>query len=88
MFACSNNAHPIDQVNNNIKRIGTHSATKLLIFNVHGTLLDCSLLAEPNTFIRMVRQSLTRRIVFRPWLTNVIDKCFGVLNYIFLGYQE
>ena len=73
-----------------IERIGAHSPPKLLIFNVHGTLLDCSLLSEPNpnTSIRMTRRSLTRRIVFRPCLSEFIDKCFKNFRVAFWGVKS
>ena len=77
-------------MSNNIERIGTQFPTKLLIFNVHGTLFDCSLLSEPNsnTFIRMTTRSLTGRIVFRPCLTEFIDKCFKNFRVAFWGIKS
>jgi hypothetical protein len=41
---------------------------KLLVFNVHGTLLDCSLLEErnPNNEIRPSMKATSRRVICRP----------------------
>jgi hypothetical protein len=41
-------------------------STKLLVFNVHGTLLDCSLLDErnPNTKMKASAYAAGRRIIF------------------------
>ena len=76
--SANQDVHPSDQVSTDLKRIGTHSPTKLSIFNVHGTFLDCSLLSEPNpnTSICMITDALTRRFVFTPWLIKFIDRCF------------
>ena len=61
-----------------------------MIFNVHGTLADCSLLSEPNpnTSIRSTTQSKTRRTVFRPCLTEFIDKCFKNFRVAFWGIKS
>ena len=81
---------PDDQVSTELEVIGTNSATKLLIFNIHGTLVDCSLLSEsnPNSNIRITRKSLTRRIVFRPWLTEFLDMCFSKFKVVFWGIKS
>jgi hypothetical protein len=86
----SQEAHPTDQVSSDIERMGTNFPVKLLIFNVHGTLLDCSLLTEPNpnTSIRVTTRSLTRRMVFRPWLVEFIDKCFRNFRVAFWGIKS
>ena len=86
----SQEAHPREQVSSDIERIGTHFSVKLLIFNVHGTLLDCSLLTEPNpnTSIRVTTRSSTRRMVFRPWLVEFIDKCFRNFRVAFWGIKS
>ena len=86
----SQEAHPIDQVSSDIERIGNNCPVKLLIFNVHGTLLDCSLLTEPNpnTSIRVTTRSSTRRMVFRPWLVEFIDKCFRNFRVAFWGIKS
>ena len=83
-------AHPHDQVSTDLEMIGTNSATKLLIFNIHGTLVDCSLLSEPhpNSNIRITRKSLTRRFVFRPWLTEFLDRCFKKFRVAFWGIKS
>ena len=86
----SQKAHPCEQVSPGIGMIGNISATKLLIFNIHGTLLDCSLLSKPNPnpTIRITRKSLTRRIVFRPWLTEFLDRCFKNFRVGFWGMKS
>ena len=83
-------AQPCDQVSSDIAGIGTLSPIKLLIFNVHGTLLDCSRLSEPNpnTSIRITTRSKTMRIVFRPWLTEFIDRCFKNFRVAFWGIKS
>jgi hypothetical protein len=88
--SASENVYPSDQVSSDIERVGTHFPTKLLIFNVHGTLVDCSLLSErnPNTFISLTTRSLTRRILFRPCLTVFIDKCFKNFRVTFWGIKS
>ena len=86
----SQEAHPNDQVSSVIERFGAQNPVKLLIFNVHGTLLDCSLLLEPNpnTSIRVTTRSSTRRMVFRPWLSEFIDKCFRNFRVAFWGIKS
>lgn len=71
-------AHPHDHVSTDLKRIGINSATKILSFNIHGTIVDCSFLSKlnPNSIIRNTKKLLTRRIVFRPWLTKFLNVCF------------
>ena len=88
--SASQEAHPGEQVSIDIERFGTISPVKLLIFNVHGTLLDCSLLFDPNPniSIRVTTQSSTRRMVFRPWLTEFIDKCFRHFRVAFWGIKS
>lgn len=53
--------------------------SKLIVFNVHGTLLDCSMLSEknPNTAIRSTTRTALRRVVFRPWLKTFLCRCFS-----------
>jgi hypothetical protein len=77
-------------VSTDLGRKGTNSATKLLIFNIHGTLVDCSLLSKPNPnpSIRITRKSSTRRIVFRPWLTEFLDRCFKKFTVAFWGMKS
>ena len=59
----------------------TYNPTKLLIFNVHGILLNTSLLTEPNPnpLIRVTRKTSTRRFVYMPWM---IEFCKGVFSYL------
>ena len=86
----SQDASQHDKVSTDLRLIGTNSATKLLIFNVHGTLVDSSLLSEsnPNSNIRTTRKSLTRRHVFRPWLTEFLDRCFTTFKVAFWGMKS
>ena len=86
----SQEAHPHDHVSTDLRMIGTNSATKLLIFNIHGTLVDCSLLSEPNpnSNIHITRKYLTCRFVFRPWLTEFLDMCFKKFKVAFWGIKS
>jgi hypothetical protein len=61
--------------------------TKLLIFNIHGTLLDCSLKVEinPNPTIRASVQTRSRRVVFRPGLIQFLSQCFMEFTVAFWG---
>jgi hypothetical protein len=54
-----------------------YNRTKLLIFNVHNTLLDTNLLTSPNPNckIRMTKKTTTRRFVFRPWMMEFLGRC-------------
>ena len=73
-----------------LQRIDTDTPTKLLIFNVHGTLFDCSLLFDPNpnTSIRMTTKSLTSRFVSMPWLIEFIGRCFENFRVAFWGINS
>jgi hypothetical protein len=56
--------------------------TKLLILNIHGTLLDCSLKADGPS-ASSIRSSIvtdSRRVIFRPWLMPFLTRCF--INFI------
>jgi hypothetical protein len=60
---------------------------KLIIFNIPGTLMDCSLLREknPNPSVRTTLNMATRRVVFRPWLQEFFvqvlqELCCGILG--------
>jgi hypothetical protein len=59
---------------------GTPSAQdrKLLVFNVHGTLLDSSLVADknPDTVIWATLTTHNRRVIFWPWLVEFLSRCF------------
>jgi hypothetical protein len=58
---------------------------KLLIFYVHGTLLDYSLLAERNTNSRIqyTWKTATGRVVCRPWMKEFLVHCFIHFNVAF-----
>jgi hypothetical protein len=63
---------------------------KLLIFNVHGMLLDCSLFRErnPNSAIRITLNTGSRRVVFRPWLVEFLSNCFKNFKVAFWGSKS
>jgi hypothetical protein len=63
---------------------------KLVIFNIHRTLLDCSLLAErnPNATIRSSMETRSRRVIFRPWLIEFLRRCFINFNVAFWGSKS
>ena len=63
---------------------------KLVIFNVHGTLLDSSLLVEnnPNSKIRPTVKTKSRRVVFRPWLHAFLSHCFIHFAVAFWGSKS
>ena len=66
----------------NLRMVPLENAKKkLLIFNVHGTLLDCNLHTDkhPNCRIRPTCMTKTRRIFLRPWLQPLLSWCF--LNF-------
>jgi hypothetical protein len=60
-------------------------STKLVVFNVHGTLLDCSLLDERNLNTEMKASAYTvgRRIIFRPWMADFLNHCFLTFKVAF-----
>jgi hypothetical protein len=59
--------------------------SKLLVFNVHGTLLDCSSVEDPNPnpSIRYTLKTLTRRVVCRPWMVDFLSNCFQKFEVAF-----
>jgi hypothetical protein len=58
---------------------------KLVVFNLHGTLVDSSLLADknPNSAIRATVTTENRRLTFRPWLVKFLVRCFLNFNVSF-----
>jgi hypothetical protein len=64
--------------------------SKLLVLNVHGTLLDCSLLEEPNpnSTICYTLKIPTRRVVYRPWLADFLRRCFQHFEVAFWGNKS
>lgn len=64
--------------------------SKLLVFNVHGTLLDCSLLQnpDPNSSIRYTMKTPTRRVVCRPWMAEFLSRCFDHFEVAFWGNKS
>ena len=67
-----------------------YNQTKLVIFNVHGTLLDTSLLTQPNPNcnIRVTKKTYTRRFVFRPWMMEFSGRCFKMFKITFWGTKS
>jgi hypothetical protein len=63
---------------------------KLVVFNVHGTLLDCSLLLDknPNTSIRPTLRTATRRVIFRPCFIDFLTRCFVHFEVAFWGSKS
>ena len=63
---------------------------KLLVFNVHGTLLDSSLVAEKNsnTTIRATLTFDNRRVIFRPWLIEFFTRYFINFEVAFWGSKS
>jgi hypothetical protein len=64
--------------------------SKLLVFNVHGTLLDSSLLQDtnPNSSIRYTMRTPTRRVVCRPWMAELLCRCFAHFEVAFWGNKS
>jgi hypothetical protein len=60
------------------RRIAIAQQKKLLVFNIHGTLLDCSLLIDknPNIAIWPTLTTDKRRVIFRPGLIDFLTRCF------------
>jgi hypothetical protein len=65
-------------------------ANKLLVFNVHGTLLDCILLLDPNpnSAIRPSFRTAKRRVIFRPGLVDFLTRCFVHFEVAFWGTKS
>jgi hypothetical protein len=65
-------------------------STKLVVFNVHGTLLDCSLLDErnPNTKMKASAYAAGRQIIFRPWMANFLNQWFLTFKVAFWGSKS
>jgi hypothetical protein len=68
----------------------TVQKSKLLVLNVHGMLLDCSLLEEPNlnSTIQYTFKTPTRRVVCRPWLGDFLRRCFKHFEVAFWGNKS
>jgi hypothetical protein len=72
------------------RRVPCAKRKKLLIFNVHGTLLDCGLLIDknPNAAIRPTIRTEKRRVIFHPCLIEFITKCFLRFHVAFWGTKS
>ena len=68
----------------------TRGRSKLVVFNVQGTLLDCSLLVEPNpnSKIRPTTKTPLKRVVFIPWLKPFLSRCFVHFVVAFWGSKS
>ena len=67
-----------------------HNSPRLLVFNVHGILLDCSFILEcnPNSKIKSIFQSTNRRVTLRPWLLEFLFNCFKKYIVAFWGTKN
>jgi hypothetical protein len=72
------------------RRIAIAQQKKLLVFNIHGTLLDCSLLIDknPNTAIRPTLTTDKHRVIFRPGLIDFLTRCFMRFDVAFWGTKS
>jgi hypothetical protein len=54
-------------------------------YNVHGTLLDSSLILDKNsnTSIRSTLRTVKRRVIFRPGLIDFLTRCFVHFEVVF-----
>ena len=62
----------------------------LLVFNVHGTLVDSSLLSDPNPTSKIKRTFKTKNHRFTLWpgLPNFLQKCFKTYAVAFWGSKS
>ena len=60
------------------KRASNPQGKKLVVCNVHGMLLDCSLFLDKNsnTSIRPTLRTTTRPMIFQPGLIDFLTRCF------------
>jgi hypothetical protein len=67
-----------------------HDPLKLLVFNVHGTLLDCSLMVDknPNPKLRPTFRTKNRRVLIHPWMSEFLSKCFKNFMIGFWGSKN
>jgi hypothetical protein len=65
-------------------------SSKLLVFNVHGTLLDCNLVDEknPNTKIKPSAYAAGRIIIWRPWMAEFLNQCLLSFKVAFWGSKS
>jgi hypothetical protein len=63
---------------------------KLVVFNVHGMLLDCSLLFDknPNTSIWPTLRTTTRGVISQPSLIDFLTRCFVHFEVAFWGSKS
>jgi hypothetical protein len=71
-------------------RASDYLPLKLLVFNVHGTLLDYSLLLDknPNPTLRPTFKTENRRVLILPWLSELLCKCFKNFRVGFWGSKS
>jgi hypothetical protein len=65
-------------------------SSKLVVFNVHGTLLDCNLFEEknPNTKIKPTLKAAGRRVICRPWMDEFFSQYFLTFKVAFWGSKS
>jgi hypothetical protein len=70
--------------------IALRDPNKLLIFNVHRTLLDSSILSDPNptSKIKITFKTKNRRLTLRPGLPDFLQKCFKTYVVAFWGSKS
>jgi hypothetical protein len=63
---------------------------KLLVFNIHGTLLDCNLLIgkNPNSAIQPTLTTEKCRVIFWPGLIDFLSRCFMRFDVAFWGTKS
>jgi hypothetical protein len=68
----------------------TVQKSKLLVLNVYGTLLDCSLLQDPNpnTTIRLTMMTESKRVLCRPRMAQFLTRCFQNFEVAFWGSKS
>jgi hypothetical protein len=91
-------AIPIDEAPNKVRTknekvsntVPSPERKKLLVLNVHGMLLDCSLLLDknPNPSIRPTLRTKKRRVIFWPRLIDFLNKCFLYFEVAFWGSKS
>jgi hypothetical protein len=63
----------------------TYARLQLLIFNVHGVLLDCSIFQQKNSNnkIRTTIKTKIRKVIFKLWLMDFLSRCFKNFAVVF-----
>jgi hypothetical protein len=63
---------------------------KLLVFNVHGTLLDCSMISDknPNPKLKPTFKTTNCRVPIHPWMSELLLRCFKNFKVGFWGSKS